>query len=114
MQTPASLSLSPTPDAVPQAMAWLEAVAEQEHWDPRTVFKLSLCLDEALTNIVMYGFTGRAGDADTPSINLDVLSDGKNIVLNLVDHGLPFDPTRSEEHTSELQSLMRTSSAVFC
>src|SRR3546814_4322117 len=27
-----------------------------------------------------------------------------------VDHG--FD--RSEEHTSELQSLMRTSSAVFC
>src|SRR3546814_10013373 len=23
-------------------------------------------------------------------------------------------PTRSEEHTSELQSLMRTSSAVFC
>src|SRR3546814_7895980 len=60
MQTPASLSLSPTPDAVPQAMAWLEAVAEQEHWDPRTVFKLSLCLDEALTTIVMYGFTGRA------------------------------------------------------
>src|SRR3546814_6279442 len=25
-----------------------------------------------------------------------------------------FDVTRSEEHTSELQSLMRTSSAVFC
>src|SRR3546814_4213496 len=24
------------------------------------------------------------------------------------------DPTRSEEHTSELQSLMRTSYAVFC
>src|SRR3546814_4146909 len=27
--------------------------------------------------------------------------------------GVPF-PTRSEEHTSELQSLMRISSAVFC
>src|SRR3546814_3353826 len=25
-----------------------------------------------------------------------------------------FDPTRSEEHTSELQSLMRISYAVFC
>src|SRR3546814_2107792 len=28
-------------------------------------------------------------------------------------HQLP-DPTRSEEHTSELQSLMRISYAVFC
>src|SRR3546814_10118644 len=28
-------------------------------------------------------------------------------------HGLPA-PVRSEEHTSELQSLMRLSSAVFC
>src|SRR3546814_9839963 len=27
--------------------------------------------------------------------------------------GEPLDPGRSEEHTSELQSLMRTSSAVF-
>src|SRR3546814_6893677 len=26
----------------------------------------------------------------------------------------PEDPTRSEEHTSELQSLMRISYAVFC
>src|SRR3546814_1666325 len=28
--------------------------------------------------------------------------------------GGAFDYQRSEEHTSELQSLMRTSSAVFC
>src|SRR3546814_1143887 len=28
--------------------------------------------------------------------------------------GRPFEPDRSEEHTSELQSLMRNSSAVFC
>src|SRR3546814_3992728 len=28
--------------------------------------------------------------------------------------GLPDTPTRSEEHTSELQSLMRISYAVFC
>src|SRR3546814_8531220 len=26
----------------------------------------------------------------------------------------PYDPDRSEEHTSELQSLMRISYAVFC
>src|SRR3546814_7049230 len=28
--------------------------------------------------------------------------------------GMVLDPTRSEEHTSELQSLMRISYAVFC
>src|SRR3546814_8891702 len=28
--------------------------------------------------------------------------------------GGPYEPTRSEEHTYELQSLMRSSSAVFC
>src|SRR3546814_8134197 len=28
--------------------------------------------------------------------------------------GLDHDPVRSEEHTSELQSLMRISYAVFC
>src|SRR3546814_4937552 len=29
-------------------------------------------------------------------------------------HALHANPTRSEEHTSELQSLMRSSYAVFC
>src|SRR3546814_5866216 len=29
-------------------------------------------------------------------------------------NGLPVHPLRSEEHTSELQSLMRISYAVFC
>src|SRR3546814_5100198 len=31
-----------------------------------------------------------------------------------MDHGIRHQPDRSEEHTSELQSLMRTSYAVFC
>src|SRR3546814_3375921 len=35
-------------------------------------------------------------------------------VVVLVDLGRPVDRIRSEEHTSELQSLMCISSAVFC
>src|SRR3546814_9202034 len=34
--------------------------------------------------------------------------------LRLVDLGVARLPRRSEEHTSELQSLMRISYAVFC
>src|SRR3546814_3808876 len=33
---------------------------------------------------------------------------------DLSNFGFVFDPLRSEEHTSELQSLMRISYAVFC
>src|SRR3546814_6581841 len=35
-------------------------------------------------------------------------------VLELVQQGFTLKARRSEEHTSQLQSLMRTSYAVFC
>src|SRR3546814_4499883 len=36
------------------------------------------------------------------------------LAVRLIDIGRLFDRIRSEEHTSELQSLMRISYAVFC
>src|SRR3546814_9178762 len=42
----------------------------------------------------------------------DPIRDG-NSILRLL-HYPPVSPGRSEEHTSELQSLMRISYAVFC
>src|SRR3546814_10320446 len=47
-------------------------------------------------------------------------SDPRQAVLNMKQIAISFPPgtteaqTRSEEHTSELQSLMRISYAVFC
>src|SRR3546814_5152560 len=38
----------------------------------------------------------------------------RNIFRNLVKAGAKVSVVRSEEHTSELQSLMRISYAVFC
>src|SRR3546814_1257075 len=40
-----------------------------------------------------------------------LVTGARNTLLEIVEHA---DATRSEEHTSELQSLMRTSYAVFC
>src|SRR3546814_6634516 len=40
--------------------------------------------------------------------------DGRNAALHLVELVRLRDRARSEEHTSELQSLMRISSPVFC
>src|SRR3546814_6285242 len=39
---------------------------------------------------------------------------GGGISMNFLSAGIPVTIVRSEEHTSELQSLMRISYAVFC
>jgi anti-sigma regulatory factor (Ser/Thr protein kinase) len=93
MQTLASLTLNPGPDAVTQALDWLEAVGEQAQWPTRTTFKLSLCLDEALSNIVMYGFKHTAADAGAGNIRLAVHQDAQHILLDIFDNGTPYDPT---------------------
>src|SRR3546814_8793378 len=50
------------------------------------------------------------GDLHQPSGILPVFSRGASLI-----HADPWQrPGRSEEHTSELQSLMRISYAVFC
>lgn len=90
MQTLASLSLNPGPDAVAQALNWLESVGEQAQWPMRTTFKLSLCLDEALSNIVMYGFKDTGDDG---RIQLAVHANDQHVLLDIVDNGIPFDPT---------------------
>ncbi|HUH59406.1 MAG TPA: ATP-binding protein [Candidimonas sp.] len=94
MPTLATLLLTPGPHAVPQAMAWLHAIAQREQWHERTAFKLGLCLDEALTNIVMYGFPpDQPLTAPMSAITLTLQDDGQRLDLNIVDNGVAFDPT---------------------
>ncbi|MGB6102925.1 MAG: ATP-binding protein [Pusillimonas sp.] len=96
MQTIASLSLVNGPDTVTRALAWLESLAGQQQWPSHMGFKLGLCLDEALTNIVLYGFQGKDKDAADNRIDIAVLQEGSTLVLDISDNGLPFDPTRKQ------------------
>src|SRR3546814_10475544 len=60
------------------------------------------------------GLTGGVGDVGlggSPGLEPDA---GQGLGLALRGSGLPGVGDRSEEHTSELQSLMRISYAVFC
>src|SRR3546814_8005781 len=52
-------------------------------------------------------------DARTLSISLSFLDPGRTYRAEIYRDGLGADYRRSEEHTSELQSLMRISYAVF-
>src|SRR3546814_8485105 len=54
----------------------------------------------------------RAGVPHALSVDVDDPQSWPNLPPNL--HGLTIIRMRSEEHTSELQSLMRISYAVFC
>src|SRR3546814_3182353 len=46
--------------------------------------------------------------------NWRIARDGATLFLSLLLELVVYETRRSEEHTSELQSLMRTSYAVFC
>src|SRR3546814_7848560 len=53
---------------------------------------------------------------DEPFAGIDpiAVNDIRELVSHLKDRGIGVLITRSEEHTSELQSLIRISYAVFC
>src|SRR3546814_5571793 len=72
----------------------------------RQLAKLDACVGEAEPVIELKPFL--RGAADTGANGLP------RFQLNRVLRGAWCDPERSEEHTSELQSLMRISYAVFC
>src|SRR3546814_1331994 len=57
-----------------------------------------------------------AVEADFQKQIWEVRKQGLNIMMSMKSEGKPvsFVEDRSEEHTSELQSLMRISYAVFC
>src|SRR3546814_3180910 len=55
--------------------------------------------------------------ADVPAgtaVRFPQLADTLSAKVPIVEAGTPDTVQRSEEHTSDLQSLMRISSAVFC
>src|SRR3546814_16833353 len=82
-------------------------------------FVLSYCFffnDTATTEIYTYLHTLSLHDALPICLRLAVgrCQHRPERLLRRNDGGLCHRPPRSEEHTSELQSLMRISYAVFC
>lgn len=96
MQTIASLPLQPGPSTVNQAHAWLETLASARQWPVRTTFGLTLSLDEALSNVLMYGYPDSDPAIQPAEIVLTLRCNQDLIELEIADNGLPFDPTQRE------------------
>src|SRR3546814_608098 len=83
------------------------------------ITKLSRVMNRArqdsITTEIMEIVGGAEALRSGQSSDSDLLADNALNVFDLAgSHGGPGDRQRSEEHTSELQSLMRISYAVFC
>src|SRR3546814_10223655 len=87
----------------------LEQLREEFKISKITYEKMLSSVNEAFMNAVDHGNKGDISKIVT--FDHRILAEGK-IVLTISDEGNGFN--RSEEHTSELQSLMRISYAVFC
>lgn len=78
-------------DDITEATSWLADLAESEGWPQAMRFGLELSLEEALTNVVSYGF---AAVDHPPSIRVECYRlPGGRVALRLIDNGIAFDPT---------------------
>lgn len=80
-------------EAIAEVIAWLEEVGEREGWPLKSVFALTLCADEALTNIVTHAKPD-VGGALHIQLLLGALDE--EWVLCIADNGAEFDPTTRE------------------
>lgn len=82
-------------DSIATATSWLCDLAEQEDWPAAMRFGLELSVEEALTNVISYGFEAAQHE---PHIRLEVhrLAGGR-VAVQLIDNGIAFDPTTLAE-----------------
>src|SRR3546814_2965879 len=84
--------------------------SEVERKDPHITDQASAAGDEDYREEESYGQPKKVSDIKSKTPVLDNF--GRDLTKAAEEGRL--DPIRSEEHTSELQSLMRISYAVFC
>lgn len=83
-----SLSLQSSMGAISAATAWIRDRATEHGLGDENLFKLELCTEELVTNIVTYSYRDRTGE-----IRLELLLDLDTAALTLIDAGPPFDPS---------------------
>src|SRR3546814_10452954 len=90
----------------------LRAVAEAGYETPTPIQASAIPSVLMMRDIIGVAQTGTGKTASFVLPMIDILAQGRSRAR--MPRSLILEPTRSEEHTSELQSLMRISYAVFC
>jgi anti-sigma regulatory factor (Ser/Thr protein kinase) len=91
--TSAHIALDNVSASIAASAQWLEDGAERLELSSAMVFKLQLCLEEALANLVNYAFP----DGGRHAILLTVTNLGETVLMSLEDDGVFYDPTQQPE-----------------
>jgi serine/threonine-protein kinase RsbW len=85
--TTLSLSVANRMDEVPRLVELLDSFGAGAGLSDDLVFRLTVTLDEVVTNIVRHGFNGQGGH----DILLGITVDEALVTATVEDHGPPFD-----------------------
>lgn len=77
----------------PRLVAWTESLAGRLELPSSTSFAIHLCLEEAFSNIVRYGFFGRPdGAVQGKDVCLTLARHDAAVVMTIEDSAAAFDP----------------------
>jgi serine/threonine-protein kinase RsbW len=83
-----SLAFGGEPSEIARATAWVAALARDGMIDAARLHDVQLCLEEALTNIVMHGVAG----ARQKHIEVEIATEQGRLTVEIYDDCAPFDP----------------------
>lgn len=75
-------------DDIHRMNMWLDDLATQRVWATSTSHDIKLCLNEAVTNIVSYGFES----TQNPQVELFIQQGETGVLARLTDNGMAFNP----------------------
>lgn len=88
LQTTETIVLGSALSGVSELNLWFDALAARRSLSARIAHDVKLCLNEAVTNILLHGFDGDPGGQITVSV--DLVPAGATAVIR--DNGPAFDP----------------------
>src|SRR5262245_23130730 len=88
---------SDPPGELRRLSAAVVAFAEANALPQRTAYAVQQVLEEALTNVVMYGFPG---PSHAPAIRVRLKRERAHVCAVVLDTGCPFDPTAAPDATA--------------
>jgi anti-sigma regulatory factor (Ser/Thr protein kinase) len=71
-----------------EMLQFVKDAAHASGFDDDQVSKIELALEEALVNIISYGFPNRLGNLEIECIN----NRAGEMEITLIDHGVPYNP----------------------
>lgn len=87
-----TLTVAADMNELPRVFQWTEAVADKAALPDWTRYALLLCIEEAVSNVIRYGYPNERHDLATATVNLTLAWDDDAATLTIEDHGIAFDP----------------------